>query len=498
MVPILVGVALAMFLSFLDTTIVATALPRIGHDLHAFTQIGWVATSYLLTTTVLQPLFGRFADIFGRKPVILFCLSVFLAGCALCGTAPNMALLIVFRGLTGVGAAGLMTLSVVIVSDIVPLSQRALFLSGQGVIFAFASVLGPMLGGLFTDKLSWRWVFFINLPIGGLAMLTLVLFLHIPRPTGKFWAQIRRLDGWGILTMMAATCTLLLAVSWGGNEYPWSHPLVIGLFIAGLVGTVLFVVVEIYVATEPLIPMRLFTNRNVALTMIGITFLGMVVLGHLIYMPIYFTVVRGNTATVAGLKLLPLMLGLVTSSLLSGVYINKTGRYIPLIWLGGVIATVGMGVTTLLTRHSTLGHEIGCLLVVGLGTGLCLQPSLLVAQSAASDDDVAIVTACWGFFQNIGSTIGLAIMGSVLNNCQDSELAHLAHKYNVTLPSDPSTIDFHQMPPGFYHDYQDAYAQGLRMVFIVAIPLMGLSLLSAVFLKHIPLRTSTGGANVVL
>ncbi|KAJ1929420.1 hypothetical protein IWQ60_001165 [Tieghemiomyces parasiticus] len=485
------GVALAMFLSFLDTTIVSTALPAIGAHFHAVGQISWVATAYLLTSTVFQPVLGRCADIFGRKPVILTCITVFLVGCGLCGIAHSMVQLVIFRGMAGMGAAGLMILPGIIVADIIPLHRRAIFLSAQGVIFAFSSVLGPLLGGVFTDHASWRWVFFINLPVGGIATLCLVFFLRIPAPTGNFRTKLGRLDGWGILTLTAASTGFLLPVMWGGNQFAWDSAAIVGPLVGGLLCLVVFVMVETFVAPEPLIPMHLFAQRNVALGLAAILLLGMVLLGHLYYMPIYFTVVRGESATTAGTKLLPFLLGLVVSSLLSGAFINKTGRYIPPIWLGSALATLGLGLTSLLDRHSGVGQQVGYLIVFGLGAGLCIQPLLLVVQSAVTDADVAVASACYGFAQNIGSTLGLAIMSSVLNNVRDHALRLASHTYHVTLTADATNLT--HLSHEATNAYRDAYVQGLRMMYLVAMPLMVLCFLTSLALCHIPLRTTMGG-----
>ncbi|KAJ1907808.1 hypothetical protein IWQ60_011793 [Tieghemiomyces parasiticus] len=493
---IMIGLGLGLFLAFIDMTIVATALPEIGSQLGAFDQITWVASSYMLTATALQPLYGKFSDIFGRVPVILFALLTFLIGCAICGAAQNMITLIIARGLAGIGGAGLVSLSMIIVSDLIPLSKRALFLGAFGGIFAIASIAGPLMGGAFTEYVSWRWVFYINLPIGAVTLFVIVFFLRIPRKPEPILVKLRRIDYLGTFLLVAGIVFILLAILWGGKDYPWDDKIIISFFVVGGVLIVGFVLAEIYFSVEPILPMRLFRIRNVALCLACIFFMGIVILGVIFYLPIFFTVVRGDGATKAGVKLLPFMLSMVAGNIVSGIYVNKIGRCREVVSLGAAIATVGIGLITTLKQSSSTADEVGYLIILGFGSGLMFQTMLMVCQSSAAEEDVAVVTACYNFFQTIGATLGLAILSAIMNNELAKQLGTIPDLDLVDLAADPSHIYNSTYSDEVRYQFIEGYVKSIQMAFIPVIPMVGVTFLLSLALKHVPLRkTLEGGAH---
>ncbi|RKP34581.1 major facilitator superfamily domain-containing protein [Dimargaris cristalligena] len=492
----MIGLGFGVFLAFIDMTIVATALPEIGSQLEAFDEITWVASSYMLTATALQPLYGKFSDIFGRVPVILFALVVFLVGCAICGAAQNIMTLIIARGLAGIGGAGLVSLCMIIISDIVPLNKRALFLGAFGGVFAIASIAGPLLGGAFTDYVSWRWVFYINLPIGAVTLIVIILFLRIPHKSGSILAKLRKIDYLGTFLLVGGIVFILLAILWGGKDYPWDDKRIIAFFCIGFGLIIAFVLSEVYFASEPIIPMELFRFRNVCICYTSVFFLGIGIMGAIFYLPIYFNVVRNDSATMAGVKLLPFMLSMVFGNVVSGVIIQKTGRCREIVWVGSSIATVGVGLLTTLSRASNAGNEVGYLLIFGFGSGLFFQTMLMICQSTAEESEVAVVTACYNFFQTIGATLGLAILSAIMNNVLNTRLPLIEGLDLAALAAAPSSINTMDVSEEARIQFIDAYVKAISTAFIPIIPMMGVIFLMSLGIKHVPLRkTLTGGAH---
>ncbi|KAJ1964012.1 hypothetical protein IWQ62_003054 [Dispira parvispora] len=489
---VMIGLCFGAFLTYLDMTIVATALPVIGAELQSFGDISWVATSYLLTATALQPLYGKLADIFGRLPVLMFALVTFLVGCTICGVAQTMLLLIIARGLSGIGSAGMMAMAMIIVSDLVPLSKRTLFLSVFGAMFALASVSGPLLGGVLTDKVTWRWIFYINLPIGAVAIVIVLLFLRIPHQRSSLWSKLGRIDYLGTGTLVAGVVFLLLGLMWGGNTYPWSDVRIITFLSLAAALLVAFVIVELKVSKEPVIPMYLFANRNTTLCFSSTFCMGMAIFGTLYYTPVFFNVVHNDTATVAGAKLLPYMLSMVVGNFISGTVINKTGNYRPILWVGSAMSTVGAGLLTTLNSTSTVGHEAGYLLIAGMGLGLCFQTLIVVTQTSVPEEDVAVVTACYSFFQTIGATIGVAVLSAALNNVLRQRLVLVQGlDLNMAL-TNPGRVYHMDLDSDQLHQFIDSYVVGIRSIFRVMIPVCGLIFAFSLGLKHIPLREHVG------
>ncbi|KAF9941781.1 hypothetical protein BGZ65_001517 [Modicella reniformis] len=403
-----IGLAMATFLASLDGTIIATALPKIASDFKAQSQMSWVATAYLLTYNAFQPLYGKFSDIFGRKIMILFACVTFMVGSAGAGGATTMTMLIVFRAIQGLGASGLLSIVLIIISDIFSLEDRPKYQSIIWSVFGISSVIGPLLGGVFVQQVTWRWCFLINLPLGVVTIVSVLLFLRLPFERQDLKKQLARIDYLGTALIIAAVICLLVP------------PQVIGRML---------IVVLIWAeskALEPIIPPRLFLNKTVSV-LFGVNFLtGMGFLGVIFYAPIYFQVVKGAGATASGLQLLPMVLGLVISSIASGAAMAKVRDYRIFIWMGTTMMSVGIGLCTLFNAHSTMGHQIGFLLIVGLGIGLILQTCMLAAQAAVEKEDMAVATALCGFFNSIGGGVGIAMCSALFNNHLTAEFGKMS------------------------------------------------------------------------
>ncbi|KAF9151328.1 hypothetical protein BG015_006809, partial [Linnemannia schmuckeri] len=317
-----------------------------------------------LIVVLIGLIYGRFSDIFGRKTTYLFAIVVFLIGSALCGASQNMTMLIISRGLSGIGAGGIMSTAMIIVAGLVSLRDRGKYQGLFGGVFAVSSVIGPLLGGVFSDHATWRWAFFINLPIGIITLAVIVKLLHLPHVKGSFKEKVKRIDALGAITLVIGLTLVLLALNWGGSTHPWNSSLIIGLFCGGFAVLLVFCMIEWKQAAEPIIPFRLFKNRTNVAVFTSSFFLGTGFLGIMFFMPLYFQIVRQESATIAGLEMLPLVAGMMTTSISSGNMISKWGQYRPFIWVGFVLATTGIGLLTLLQVDSNRGSQIGFMLII--------------------------------------------------------------------------------------------------------------------------------------
>ncbi|KAF9095318.1 hypothetical protein BGX29_009083 [Mortierella sp. GBA35] len=403
-----IGLAMATFLASLDGTIIATALPKIASDFKAQKEMSWVATAYLLTFNAFQPLYGKFSDIFGRKAMILFACVTFMVGSAGAGGAQTMTMLILFRAIQGLGGSGLLSIVLIIISDIFPLEERPKYQSVIWSVFGVSSVVGPLLGGVFVEQTTWRWCFLINLPLGVITLASVIIFLRLPFERQQLKEQLARIDYLGTFLIIISVICVLLPITWGGTTYPWDHPAIISLFCVAVVLIAVLMFIE-YKAVEPIIPPRLFKNKTVTV-IFAVNFLtGMSFLGVIFYSPIYFQVVKGVSATASGLHLMPMVLGLVFSSIVSGALMAKVGDYRYFVWLGTTMMSVGVGLCMLFDAESGMGPQIGYLLIVGMGIGLILQTCMLAAQAASivavqllpADVKVLVVGAYVSTFQYI-------------------------------------------------------------------------------------------------
>ncbi|KAH8922708.1 MFS general substrate transporter [Atractiella rhizophila] len=487
------GLALAIVLPMLDQTQVATSLPRISQDFKAGKESTWVATAYLLTSTSFQPLFGRFSDIFGRKRVMLFSLANFFVWTLACGVAQSMTQLIVFRAFAGIGGGGIISLTMIIISDVVSLRDRGKYQGFIGVTIAFANGVGPTLGGVLAEKATWRWSFFINLPLSIIASLVVIFALPLRHVKGEFKEKLLKIDYGGSILITCGSVLLLLSLNWGGVEYPWDSGIVLGILVASIGIFAIFLMWEWKAARIPIIPLRIF--RNATISGVLATSLGN---GHIFYTSLFFVpqlyqVLRGYSPITSGLLLLPLMSIQAVASLVSGLIVSRTGRYKVNILLGWAIWTVGVGLVSTLDEHSTPGQAVGYLLLSGIGAGQTFQTTLIAAQASVPRKEMSVVTSVRNFIRQLGGTIGLAIASTILNNSLRSHLrgANFSEQLISSILDDPASI---QDATTSLTAAQKAaaiagYRQGFRVIFLIATAVAGLSFfVSLFFIAEVTLR----------
>ncbi len=482
------GLMTGLLLAALDQTIVATALPTIVGELGGLEHYSWVVTAYLLTSTVSTPLYGKISDLYGRKAVFQTAILIFLAGSLLAGLAQTMVQLVLCRGIQGAGAGGLMAMTFAVVGDVVAPRERGRYTGYLGSVFAFASVVGPLLGGFIVDHVSWRWVFLINLPVGAMALVVTSSVLKPP-----LMRRAHRIDVEGAVLLVTAVSCLVLALVWGGTEYPWGSLVIIGLGLAGVVLTLAFVAWESRVP-EPTLPLRLFGNRIFSVTA-GLGFLiGCGMFGGIIFLPLFLQIVTGASATNSGLLMLPLMGGLMTASITSGRIISRTGRY--KVWpvTGMAVAAAGMFLLSLMGPDTTRLESSFCMLVLGLGIGMVMQVLVLAVQNAVAYADLGVATAAATFFRSMGGLFGVAVFGAILNTRMAEELPRLVPAAALAeaggrasqLLSSPAQIRL--LPPEIRNGIIEALSLSIHSVFLWAIPLLLAGFALSWFLDEIPLR----------
>jgi EmrB/QacA subfamily drug resistance transporter len=483
------GAMLGLLLAALDQTIVATALPRIVADLHGLDHLSWVVTAYLVTSTVTVPLYGKLSDLYGRKRLFIVSIGLFLVGSALCGAAQTMTQLIAFRALQGLGAGGLIPLTFAVIGDLFSPRERGRYQGLTGAVWAIAAVAGPLLGGVLTDSVSWRWIFYINLPLGGIALLVVTATMHL-----QFTRREHVIDYAGAAVLTAATVCLLLGAVWGGQTYPWHSPEIVGLFVGGGALSVGFVELERR-AAEPIIPLGLFRNPVFAVTNAASLLIGGALLVALVYIPLFVQGVIGASATNSGVVLIPLLLGWVATSVASGLVISRTGRYRLFPISGTLLVVVGFWLLTRMGVGTSSLTATLYMLVIGLGMGLMFQTYILAVQNAVPPREMGIASASVQFFRSIGGTFAVAAFGSVLTSRLRTELAHqLGPNAQTVNPQRllASPASAHELPPHLVHGVRLSLASALHEVYLAALPLVGLALLVSFLLKELPLRTERG------
>ncbi len=475
-----------MLLAALDQMIVSTALPTIVGDLGGLEHLSWVITAYLLTSTASMPLYGKLSDFYGRKILFQFAIVVFLAGSLVAGASQSMLQLIASRGLQGLGAGGIMAMAQAIIGDIISPRERGRYQGYMGSVFALASIAGPLLGGLFVDHLTWRWVFYVNLPVGALALVTTTFVLRLPHRRVE-----HQIDYLGAALMVSGVSCLLLMTSWGGSQYAWGSPMIISLAVAGVILTGLFIVQEGR-APEPVLPLRLFRERIVTVTS-GVGFvIGLAMFGSVAFMPLYFQVVKGASAAESGLRMTPMMLGVVGASIISGRLISETGRYRIFPITGTAMMAAGMYLLSRLGTGTGLLEVSAYMLVTGIGIGLVMQVMVLAVQNAVAFSDLGVATASANFFRSMGGAFGVAVFGSILNNRLDYYFPRLVPSDAITsfgsraLTASPAQI--RTLPAPVLAGVLEAFARSLHAVFLVAVPIAVVAFILTLFLREIPLR----------
>ena len=487
---IFIGLLLGMLVASISQTIVGPAMPRIVAELGGMDHYSWVATAAMLVSAISVPIVGKLSDLYGRRPFYLGGLAIFIAGSILAGSAQNFWWLVGARAIQGLGMGIIMPLSQTIVGDIIPPRQRGKYQGWMGVVFGVTSVAGPLAGGVITDSLGWRWLFFVAVPVGLVALFVIARFLDLPHEPRK-----AVIDTWGIVTMSLGVTAVLLAVSWGGTSYPWSSPVIIGLFVAGTLLLTAFVFVELRVA-EPVVPLRLFRTSIFTFANLGAFGMSMVMFGSIIYVPIYAQGVLAVNASTSGLITLPLMLGLVLVGLLAGITITRTGRYKELMLVGAVLLGVGVLLLARLSATSSAWEVVGGVGLIGVGLGALSQQYTLVVQNAVARKDLGVATAALQFFRNVGATVGTAIFGTVLSSgLDDAIFRHLPPQLAATMPHgtinagsvlDASVIS--SLPIEVISAVRAGLADQIALIFWVSVPITVFVFICTLLIKPMELR----------
>lgn len=483
---------LAMLLAALDQTIVATALPTIVSDLGGGEHLSWVVTAYMLASTATTVLWGKLGDLVGRKPLFVTCIVIFLVGSVLAGTSTTMGQLIAWRALQGVGGGGLMVLSQAIIGDVVAPRERGRYQGFFGAVFGVASVAGPLLGGFFVDNLSWQWVFYVNVPVGIVALVTVVAVLPRIATTKR-----PSIDYAGIVLIATVATAVVLVTSLGGTTWGWSSPEVYGLAAVGVLALVAFVLVE-QRAAEPVLPLRLFRNRVFSVASVIGFAVGFAMFGAITFLPLYLQQVKGSSPTASGLEMTPMMLGLLLTSIGSGLVISRTGRYKVFPVVGTAITGLGLYLLSLLDRDTSTLEAGVSMFVFGLGVGMVNQVLILAVQNAVEYRDLGTATSGATFFRTIGSSVGVAVFGTIFANRLTSNLG-AGVPADAVPPCDPATLSasttgLARCPRDVQDWFLDGYAASLHTVFLWAVPVALVAFVLTWFLPEVRLRTTSRDA----
>ncbi|OBF61680.1 MFS transporter [Mycobacterium sp. 852002-51971_SCH5477799-a] len=479
---IFVAILLGMLMAALDQTIVATALPTIVANLGGAGHQSWVVTSYLLASTIITALVGKFGDLFGRKRVFQAAVVFFVAGSVLCGLSSSMGMLVASRALQGVGGGGLMVTAMALIGEVIPLRDRGRYQGAMGAVFGVTTVIGPLLGGYFTDHFTWRWAFWINVPIS--VVVFFVAAAAIPALTNRTKPVI---DYAGIVFVGLGATGLTLATSWGGTTYPWGSPTIIGLFVGSVIALCVFAWVESR-AAEPILPIRLFGSSVFTVCCVLSFVVGFAMLGALTFLPTYMQFVDGVSATTSGLRTLPMVIGMLTTSMGSGVIVGRTGRYKVFPVAGTAVMAVAFFLMSRMDPSTSALVQSLFLVILGAGIGMCMQTLVLIVQNTSSFDDLGVATSGVTFFRTIGSSFGAAIFGSLFTNFLHSRIgpAMVASRAPTAAAASPEAL--HRLPRQAAAPIVAAYAESLTHVFLWAVPVALVGFVLALFLKQVPLR----------
>ncbi|MCO8272707.1 MFS transporter [Actinoplanes sp. TRM 88003] len=506
---ILGGLMMGMFLAALDQTIMATATRTIADDLHGFDIQAWATTAFLITSTISTPLYGKLSDIYGRRPFFLFAIGIFVVGSFLCGLAENMYWLAAFRAIQGIGAGGLMSLALAIIGDIVPPRERAKYQGYFLAVFGTASVLGPILGGFFAgaDRIlwvdGWRWVFYLNVPIGIAAMVVVARVLHLPHQRIN-----HRIDWPGALALIVGLVPLL-TIAEQGRAWGWDSGRAFLCYIIGAVGLIAFVLAERAYGDEALLPIRLFKNRTIAVGATSSTILGMAMFGGLMTVPLYLQIVKGASATAAGLQMIPFVLGIMSGSIISGQLIARTGRYRIFPIIGSTLMVASLALFATIGADTPLWRVMLIMVLMGLGLGGNMQPMITAVQNAVSPREIGVATSSVTFFRSMGGTLGTAVFLSVLFNVLPGKIgsaftqAQGTPEFQAALAADPSqarvleqatsgdalsdTSFLSRLSDVVAHPFKVGFSDGIQVVFLLALAVMVIGLVVVFFLPEIPL-----------
>lgn len=484
--PLFVSLMITMLLAALNQTVLSTALPTIVGELHGVGHMTWVMTGYILASTIVMPVYGRISDLLGRRPVLITAISLFIIGSVIGAITTNIEWLIVGRMVQGVGGGGLMILSLAAIADVVPARDRGKYMGLMGAVFAVATVAGPLLGGWFTEGPGWRWAFWINVPLGALAILATVAFLRLPTTKRT---ERARVDYLGAVLIAVATTTIVLICIWGGNMYEWRSVQITGLIIVAIVSISLCVIVESK-ATHPLIPLALFKERDFTLSTVTALLFGVAMFGAIGYLPTYLQMSSGVDATEAGLLMVPMMGALLIASVLCGRLVSKTGRYKRYPTVGAAVMGTGLILISTLRIDSPLWLLCGYMAIFGVGIGMGMQILTLIVQNAFPAAIVGTATAATNYFREIGASVGSAIVGSIFTS---RLVGLLAERLPAT-----DTIDMNAFTPSAVSHMPDrlrlpiieAYNEALLPIFLFMVPLAVFAVIALIFIKEKPLATT--------
>jgi EmrB/QacA subfamily drug resistance transporter len=503
---ILVGLLLGMFLAALDQTVVSTAIRTIADDLHGYDLQAWATTAFLITSTIATPLYGKLSDLYGRRGFYLFAIGVFVLGSALCGTAQSMYELAAFRAFQGIGAGGLMSLALAIIADIVPPRERSKYQGYFMAVFGTSSVLGPVIGGFLAGQSSilgfagWRWIFYVNVPLGILAFVVVMRVLHLPHTRRE-----HRIDWPGALALIVCLVPLLI-VAEQGRTWGWGSGKALLCYVVGAVGLVAFVLAERAYKDDALLPLRMFSNRTFSVSSIGSIVLGAGMFGGILLLPQYLQIVHGSSPTLAGLQMIPLVVGIMAGSVIAGQTIGRTGVYKPFPLVGIVFIVAALiSMSTILKADTSVWTLVPFMILMGLGLGFNFQPVILAVQNAVSPREIGVATSSVTFFRQMGGTIGVAVFLSVLFTRLPTDIGNAVRNVaagNPALGQAASHVDFtaalndttavNSAPPQLLAAFRDGFTTSITFVFLVAAIVVAAGFFVLIFLPQIPLRTQSG------
>ena len=487
---IMAALMLAMFLAALDQTIVSTALPRITSELNGLNQLAWVVTAYLLTSTASTPIWGKISDIYGRKPMLQAAIVIFLIGSVLAGAANSMEWLIITRGIQGLGGGGLMVLVMAVIADVIPPHERGRYTGLFGGVFAISSIVGPLLGGWFVDALSWRWIFYVNVPLGIAALIVIAVVLHIPQHRIN-----HSVDYLGAALLVGGVVIALLLTEWGGHQYAWGSPMIIGMGIVSAALITLFVWRQLRVP-EPLVPMSLFRNKVFGISSLIGFIVGLALFGAIIYLPLYLQVVQGSSPTQAGLQMIPMMAGVLAFSIISGRIISRTGRFKVFPIIGMILATVGMYLLSRIQVDTPYWQIALAMLILGAGLGNVMQVLIIAVQNAVNPNEIGVATSGSTFFRSIGGTFGTAIFGAIMTSQLVAGI-NAQMPPGVTAPADAASMtstmsSIATLPAQIKEIVLAAFSGALGTVFFAATILIAIGIALAFVMPDMRLKGLAG------
>ncbi|WP_081416362.1 MDR family MFS transporter [Arthrobacter castelli] len=488
LILLFIGLMLSMLLASLSQTVLSTALPTMVGELNGVDQMLWIMTAYILASTIMMPVYGKMGDLIGRKSLLIMAILLFMSGSIVGGLAANMTWMIVARLIQGLGGGGLIILSQAIIADVVPARERGKYMGIMGGVFAVSSVAGPLLGGWFTESIGWRWTFWINLPLGALALLAAVFFLHLPQGSNRR----PRVDFAGMGVLAITTASLVLAASWGGVEYAWTSPIILGLFATTVLGAIVFVMIERR-AAEPIISLHLFRKLNFNLTTGAGLLIGVAMFGVLGYMPTYIQMATGLSATQAGFVMVPMMAMLLGTSVSSGFVISKTGRYKWMPITGAAIIGIALTLLSTLDVETPLWVLCAFIGILGIGLGLSMQVLVLIVQNTFPNSQVGTATASNNYFRQIGASLGSAVVGSLFTSRLTTLISEklpggAANSAGGADNLTPAAV--HNLPAAVQEPIIQSYNEALTPLFLYMAPLALVAIVLLSFIKEVPLATT--------